>query len=153
MADRWPKADCLRDVFELLAHEVPLIDRPDHPPTHISQKSATAIKQNLPQVRTHVGHRDILRMIEEMVTEDFPRVGNPNGPSRRPASPQDERTAPCVPCTNGLSSTTSSGFELPFSTQQVYDLDGHGVDVSAFRTPDGLLAFPGVFDIDGWTYL
>lgn len=45
MADRWPIAECLRDVFELLAHEVPLVDRPDRPPTHTSEKSAAAIKQ------------------------------------------------------------------------------------------------------------
>ncbi|KAJ3547722.1 hypothetical protein NM208_g1367 [Fusarium decemcellulare] len=150
MADQWPKADCLRDVFELLAHEVPLVDRPGRPPTRMSQSSVGAIRNIFPQVRTLVIHRSILRMIEEMITEDFPRIGSSNGPSRPPRSstaPRDERAAVLTTNGSGLDSI-SSGFEMPFSvSQQDYDLERQ---VGTLNT-DELLAFPGVFNIDDWT--
>ncbi|KAF5680755.1 hypothetical protein FDENT_8316 [Fusarium denticulatum] len=51
LTDRWPKAECLRDVFELLAREVPLVDRPNRPPMRISDTSASTIKERLPLLR------------------------------------------------------------------------------------------------------
>ncbi|KAM5342273.1 hypothetical protein ACJ41O_013239 [Fusarium nematophilum] len=156
MADRWPKAECLRDVFELLAREVPLIDRPNRPPARISDSSAAVIKQNLSQVRALVVHRSILRMIEEMVTEDFPRVGSVNAPGRRSAAlPPDsalsghERVAPFTARTSAVDAPVSSGFELPFFSQQMYSIEGQGVDMPTL-SEDELLAFPGMFNLDEW---
>lgn len=152
MADRWPKADCLRDVFELLAREVPLVDRPSRPPTRISDSSAESIRAKLPHIRSLIVHRSIMRMIEEMITQDFPRLRRSQSPHHaeprkstpareRPSSLATQRQPPNPP----LGPTT---FELPFTTQ-MYGGEGGGVEATSLSA-DELLSFPGVFDLDGW---
>jgi hypothetical protein len=156
LTDRWPKAECLRDVFELLAREVPLVDRPSRPPTRISEASAAAIKEKLPQVRALIVHRSIMRMIEEMVTDDFPRIRGEQTPhhllSRRPtpAPPPRERPLPAIANQQMPSaSPATASFELPFTTQQMYGVDEITVDGSSLKA-DELLTFPGMFDLDSW---
>lgn len=154
MADRWPKADCLRDVFELLASEVPLVDRPSRPPTHISQASVEAVREKLPQVRSLVVHRSIMRMIEEMITDDFPRLRqdqSPRLPSQQ-VTPAPSRERP-VSSIGARQLTTASpavgSFELPFTTQ-MYGGDHGGLEPGSLN-PDELLSFPGMFDLSTWT--
>lgn len=153
MADRWPKADCLRDVFELLAREVPLVDRPSRPPTHVSEVSAEAIRGHLPQIRSLIVHRSIVRMIEEMINEEFPRLRGNQEPQRfasRRATPARER--PLSSIANRQLPAALSGpvsFELPFAAQQMYGGDATGVEGTL--SADELLSFPGMFDLDSWS--
>lgn len=154
MTDRWPKADCLRDVFELFAREVPLVDRPSRPPTRLSQTSAAIIREKLPTVRALVVHRSILRMIEEMITDDFPRlhgVNPPPPPPQRHPPPTGsviQSTLRERPLTTA--SPANMTFEMPFATaNNLYPMDREGVDVPL--STDELLAFPGMFDLEGWT--
>lgn len=89
-ANQWPKADCIRDVFELLASEIPLNDRPNRPPIRIREDTAADIREKLPNVRALVVHRSILRLIEEMISEDFPRCEG-RDPLPLPAHPPPQR--------------------------------------------------------------
>ncbi|ETS80065.1 hypothetical protein PFICI_07594 [Pestalotiopsis fici W106-1] len=158
MADRWPRADCLRDVFELIAREIPLIDRPNRPPKRLSERSITTICEKLPQVRALIVHRPILRMIEEMISEDFPRQV-PAEPLPRPPSvpgllapidksPQDLRAAQASQ-TNNVPPHTMLTFELPFSAEPVYNFDSMGAEADNPGTEE-LLSFPGMFDYEEW---
>ncbi|KAF5679214.1 fungal specific transcription factor factor domain-containing protein [Fusarium heterosporum] len=155
LTDRWPKAECLRDVFELLAREVPLVDRPNRPPTRISDTSAATIKERLNRVKSLIVHRSIIRMIEEMVSMDFPRMRGNQTPhhllSRRttPALPAHVREKPACVALN--SQTAQVLFELPFTAQPqpLYDIQSDTADDLSLR-PDELLEFPGVFDLGSW---
>ncbi|KAI0129702.1 hypothetical protein BJ170DRAFT_284912 [Xylariales sp. AK1849] len=154
MADRWPTADCLCDVFELLAREVSLVDRPSRPPTKLSERSIEAIREKLPQVRALVVHRSILRMIEEMITDKFPRSTEPLPRPPSVAGMLAPLHGSGVTASNSHRSSTPTPptlltFELPFSAPQMYDIDGMGVDVESLST-EGLLSFPGMFDYDAW---
>ncbi|CAO2651756.1 Nn.00g000390.m01.CDS01 [Neocucurbitaria sp. VM-36] len=133
MADRWPKADCLRDVFELLAREIPLVDRPNKPPIRLSEKTVTAIRAHLPQVRSLVVHRSVLRMIEEMISEDFPRSVDAAQFCRPPSVAG--LLAPIV--------------EPVVQHNQPFDYGNGSTDMGNLDV-DGLLSFPGVFDFDSW---
>jgi len=149
MADRWAKADCLRDVFELLAREIPLLDRPNKPPVRVSEKASSAIQLHLPQVRALVVHRPVLRMIEEMISEDFPRSST----HRQPPSvagmlgPMDHE--------NHMQSgprlrPVNENFQMPFALQHSFEyLGSTGVELDSLHV-DASLSFPGVFDLESW---
>ncbi|KAF2733970.1 hypothetical protein EJ04DRAFT_467568 [Polyplosphaeria fusca] len=151
MADRWAKADCLRDVFELLAREIPLVDRPSRPPTRLSDKTVVAIQEKLPQLRALIVHRSILRMLDEMINEDFPRSRGNQGITRPPSVAG--MLAPIVtPLSANRSGTATPSanmaFQLPFSTQP-FNFDGNGIDMQDLNL-EGLPSFPGVFDFETW---
>ncbi|KAF5590554.1 uncharacterized protein FSUBG_10770 [Fusarium subglutinans] len=148
LTDRWPKAECLRDVFELLARDVPLVDRPNRPPMRISDTSASTIKEKLPLLRALIVNRSIIRMIQEMVTNDFPRIRGDQTPhhlaSRRPTP----APAPAGPIRERSAAITMNqqpiqiSFDLPFSAQSVSG-EGEVGDTSTIG-PDELFAFPGI---------
>ncbi|KAI4674843.1 uncharacterized protein J4E84_010284 [Alternaria hordeiaustralica] len=148
MADRWAKAECLRDVFELLAREIPLVDRPNKPPTRLSEKTVTAVREHLPQVRALVVHRPVLRMIDEMINEDFPRSAQPSQlPTiRGMLAPNDQEPENF----NNQLQQINGNFQMPFAMQQPFE---YGIADSGLEdlAVDGLLSFPGVFDFEGWT--
>ncbi|CAG8040710.1 unnamed protein product [Penicillium salamii] len=74
LAERWVQAEPLRDVFDVLAKEVPLHGTTDHTPQRISAESASYVQSQLPLLTSIIMHRGVLRMIREMITEDFPRI-------------------------------------------------------------------------------
>ncbi|OQE12988.1 hypothetical protein PENFLA_c057G05755 [Penicillium flavigenum] len=78
LAERWVQAEPLRDVFDVLAKEVPLygMTQGDPPPRRISAESASYIQSQMPLLTSIIMHRGVLRMIREMITEDFPRSLN-----------------------------------------------------------------------------
>ena len=148
MADRWSKADCLRDVFELLAREIPLVDRPNRPPTRLSDKTIEIIQNKLPQIRSLVVHRSILRMIEEMLTHGFQRhfhesLSLLDAPTSAMANRGDHSMFASTSISN------SFNFQLPFSTEQEYTFSGNLGKLESLAS-DGLLSFPGVFDLESW---
>ncbi|RAR00960.1 fungal specific transcription factor domain-containing protein [Stemphylium lycopersici] len=148
MAERWAKADCLRDVFELLAREIPLIDRPNKPLTRLSEKTCSTIRAHLPQVCELVVHRPVLRMIEEMITEDFPRLPQPCQPPSVAGMLGPVAAEPDNHHNRQLRRADST-FQMPFSIQQPFE---YGVSDSELQhlDVDALLSFPGVFDFGDW---
>jgi hypothetical protein len=61
ITDSWAKTERLRDVFELLAREIPLVDRPNKPPIRLPEKTFSAVQSHLPQLRALVAHRQVLQ--------------------------------------------------------------------------------------------
>ncbi|KAJ5322079.1 uncharacterized protein N7506_011209 [Penicillium brevicompactum] len=77
LAERWVQAEPLRDVFDILAKEVPLNETiADTSPRRISAESASYIQSQLPILTSIIMHRGVMRMIREMITEDFPESLN-----------------------------------------------------------------------------
>lgn len=147
MADRWAKADCLRDVFELLAREIPLVDRPDKPPTRLTDRARFEIQKHLPEIRALVVHRPTLRMIEEMISEDFPR---PTQCCQRPSVVEEmiEHNDISGPQRTPQVPHRSDMFQMPFSVPQSF-VDNNISDLQNLDVY-GLLPYPGVFDSDNW---
>ncbi|KAI1619313.1 fungal-specific transcription factor domain-containing protein [Exophiala viscosa] len=78
ITERWESTKDLSDIFELLATEVPLaesVSRYDgeRATKRISDEAAEEIRPKLPRVKSLVLNRETIRMIEEMISEDFPR--------------------------------------------------------------------------------
>ncbi|RSL52130.1 hypothetical protein CEP53_008184 [Fusarium sp. AF-6] len=71
MADRWTEAECLRDVFDILAREVPLGETWDRPQLMSVAGRRNILEENWQQMSEIVIHRPTLRMIREMATECF----------------------------------------------------------------------------------
>jgi hypothetical protein len=80
MAERWDRAKDLLDVFEVLATEVPLVETSEshggRSTTRISSDAADDIRGKLASVNSMVLNREIIRMIQEMITEDLPEAGD-----------------------------------------------------------------------------
>jgi len=77
IAERWESAKDLLDIFELLATEVPLVESASshvcgRATRHISDDAVDEIRSKLSHVKSMILNREIIRMIEEMITEDFP---------------------------------------------------------------------------------
>ncbi|KXJ88953.1 hypothetical protein Micbo1qcDRAFT_235373 [Microdochium bolleyi] len=90
IGERWPQSRCLRDTFDLLAREVPLTEHafaqhystsstagpmaPSSTPARprVRDESRRALLELLVDLEHIVVHRDTLRMIREMATEEFP---------------------------------------------------------------------------------
>ncbi|KAK6085192.1 fungal specific transcription factor domain-containing protein [Seiridium cupressi] len=70
LSERWVEAECVRDVFEILAREMP-IGQTWERPTAIRQAGRTGIEANWNNMSKIVIHRPTLRMIHEMATKEF----------------------------------------------------------------------------------
>lgn len=74
LAERWVQAEPLRDVFDVLAKEIPIYGAADDDrPGRLSAESASYIQSQMPLLTSIIMHRGVMRMIREMITEDFPR--------------------------------------------------------------------------------
>jgi hypothetical protein len=78
ITERWESTKDLSDIFELLATEIPLAENVsrydgERAIKRISDEAAEEIRQTLPRVKSVVLNRETIRMIEEMISEDFPR--------------------------------------------------------------------------------
>lgn len=152
MADRWAKADILRDTFELLASEIPTSDLTPQLPTRLPSKAIMTIREMLPRVRDLVVHRPTLRMIEEMISQDFPRSSNVEIDASPPAAVRISNGSALVGQQSGgaLPHPATMAFQLPFSTPHLFGLDGMGDSM-----PDpgnfGSGSFPGMFEFESWS--
>ncbi|KAJ5098543.1 hypothetical protein N7532_005544 [Penicillium argentinense] len=74
LAERWVQAEPLRDVFEILAKEIPLKEtiHDDSFPRPMAPESVAQINSQIDWIRSVVKNRGVLRMLEEMITEEFP---------------------------------------------------------------------------------
>lgn len=77
------QAEPLRDVFDVLAKEIPLHEGPDTiiSSRHISSHSAALIKSHIRVLNEIVRNRVVLRMLQEMIIDDFP--SSPQGFSQQ----------------------------------------------------------------------
>lgn len=152
LAERWVQAEPLRDVFDVLAKEVPLygMTEEDPPPRRISAESASYIQSQMPLLTSIIMHRGVLRMIREMITEDFPRSLNEEFHHQLRAS--DDQTMLGV-----LGGHTCSE-ECPFFREPAHPGSMTGVDAqafpplgneigSAYGVDDDTLMFPLLFGL------
>ncbi|KAI7761752.1 hypothetical protein LZL87_013661 [Fusarium oxysporum] len=76
VAERWPQARCIRDTFDILAREVPLFEHALARTAPTGRRVRPEARDNLlsliQQIEPIVVHRDTLRMIREIATDDFP---------------------------------------------------------------------------------
>ncbi|KAH8895609.1 hypothetical protein GQ53DRAFT_682232 [Thozetella sp. PMI_491] len=70
LAERWAETECIRDIFEILAREIPLGETWGRP-QRISLDGTAVIQENWERMRKIVLHRPTLRMIHEMAHEQF----------------------------------------------------------------------------------
>lgn len=64
----------MRDLFDVLAKEIPIYRTADDDrPERLSAESASYVQSQMPLLTSTIMHRGVLRMIREMITEDFPR--------------------------------------------------------------------------------
>lgn len=77
LSERWIQAEPLRDIFDILAKEIPL-HSVESIPQCLSADAVTRIKSQMDWLKVVVKNRGVLRMLDEMVNEDFPSspVGN-----------------------------------------------------------------------------
>ncbi|KAJ5449145.1 hypothetical protein N7445_003966 [Penicillium cf. griseofulvum] len=150
LAERWVEAEPLRDVFDVLAKEVPLYGtaEEDTTPRHISTESASYIQSRMPLLTSIIMHRGVLRMIREMTTEDFPRSLNEEFHHQPPAS-HDQTML-------GSLSSHMCSEECPFFREpthpgsmasrdaQAFSPLGNGIG-SAYGIDDEMLMFPLLF--------
>ncbi|KAI0485350.1 fungal-specific transcription factor domain-containing protein [Xylariaceae sp. FL0804] len=80
LAERWDEVECARDVFEILAGEIPLSETWERP-TRISSDGKAGIEKHWARLSELVVHRPTMRMIREMITDDFakPAPSSPSG--------------------------------------------------------------------------
>ncbi|KAH8651413.1 fungal-specific transcription factor domain-containing protein [Xylariales sp. PMI_506] len=150
IAERWPQTRCLRDTFDLLAREIPII-QPDATSDHsesrrIHHDATTALLESFNQLELLVVHRDTLRMIKEMATEEFARVGGDELQTRLGTEPGAEADgARHHPPDNDTSSqhTTMTGDIFQPITPYFLLPELPGQQDHEFDYAD--LGFPGIF--------
>ncbi|KAF7560398.1 hypothetical protein G7046_g3763 [Stylonectria norvegica] len=129
LADRWDEAECLRDVFEILAREVPIAETWGRP-NRLSDAGSAYIHKHWQRMSTIVIHRPILRMIREMATETFAVSGD-----KTPVETRESSVAPAHEMAVGSlgymdaqwadpSHTLSLGVGTPFDS--VVDMETFG---------------------------
>ncbi|RAK79591.1 nitrilase [Aspergillus fijiensis CBS 313.89] len=103
LSERWTQAEILRDVFDLLADSVPVQDTPDCVEGNgLSTQARQTIKSRLPMLHVIIVNKDILRMLMEMVTEDYPWTGYRDVPNVYPWCSEDKHDANgCTLCWEG----------------------------------------------------
>ncbi|KAF2448073.1 hypothetical protein P171DRAFT_405893 [Karstenula rhodostoma CBS 690.94] len=78
LAERWPQSKCLRDAFDILAREIPLFEPGGVAATtknkrHMRSESAESLREIMPNLELLVVNRSTMRMLHEMITNDFAR--------------------------------------------------------------------------------
>ncbi|KAF3030245.1 hypothetical protein E8E15_011551 [Penicillium rubens] len=143
LAERWVQAEPLRDVFDVLAKEVPLygMTEEDPPPRRISAESASYIQSQMPLLTSIIMHRGVLRMIREMITEDFPSL---NEESHHQLRASDDQTM------LGSLGGHACSEECPFFREPAHPESMAGVDAQAFPPLENGIggAYGGAYGVD-----
>ncbi|KAH7176894.1 fungal-specific transcription factor domain-containing protein [Dactylonectria macrodidyma] len=129
LAERWAEAECVRDVFEILAREIPLGVTWERP-TMMSETGKAGIEENWQGLSNIVIHRPTLRMIQEMATEPFidhaELISEVNMESSVDLAPQDaafledELNLQWVDPTNDMGTRFDSSTDLDTFSDQMY---------------------------------
>ncbi|KAH7324272.1 hypothetical protein B0I35DRAFT_475532 [Stachybotrys elegans] len=161
IAERWPESRCIRNTFDILAREIPLFEHASAriPPAtrRVRQESSDALLSLLKELEPIVIHRDTLRMIREIATEDFP--SHSQAPAEPAAPPQiyldsNVSTAPPPPPPQQqdyVSPARHPGIVEDFFqplTPSGLDMDGLGLDQESLA--DISIEFPAYFDLSDY---
>ncbi|EXJ94827.1 hypothetical protein A1O1_03225 [Capronia coronata CBS 617.96] len=77
ITEKWESTKDLSDIFELLATEIPLAESAsssgERAVKRVGEAAAEEIRSKLPRIKSLVLNRETIRMMEEMISEDFPR--------------------------------------------------------------------------------
>jgi hypothetical protein len=141
LAERWNQAEPLRDVFDILAKEIPTHEGLDRSPPskHITSDSVVLIESHMHAVRELSRNQVILRMLQEIITDDFP------------SSPGEYLQQTDSPRGNHLCSEHCAMFHgtAVFDSMMNLNFDSHGIttgDLSETYPPfDDTIIFPALF--------
>ncbi|KAJ5370757.1 uncharacterized protein N7496_006849 [Penicillium cataractarum] len=141
LAERWTQAEPLRDVFDILAKEIPTHEGPDMSLSskHITSDSVVLIKSHMRAIQEISRNRVVLRMLQEIMEDDFP------------SSPQDYLQQTDSPRGNHLCSEHCAMFHGTafFDSMMNLSSDTHNVTGSemneAYTTFDDTIIFPALF--------
>lgn len=156
LAERWPQSKVLRDTFDLLAREVPLFESKarsiDGVPKRMRQDAADSIMSYMCRLEILVVHRDTLRMIKEMASENFrdsmPESTDDPGVTQQRQQPQqatptylasDDRDCQSPLWSTGLTEEFFQPFTPCYAQVSLDDLDTD-------QLGDVVIGFPGGFD-------
>jgi hypothetical protein len=152
IAERWPQSKCMRDTFDILAREIPLSENLSvrTPPAvkRIRQESKDALLSLLKQLKPLIIHRDTLRMIEEIATEEFPcHKAVPKDPIEHQRIRLDDNLASTSQQHTYDSSIQQRDFiEEFFQPLTPYGLHLDGIGVDEENLGDTSIEFPAYFD-------
>jgi hypothetical protein len=166
LAERWPQSQCLRDVFDIVAREIPLIDRPPIPrighldyargsyssSQHMREESTKALESKMPEIELTVVHRDCLRMLDEMMHDDFPRTEGAERPEVPPNQSTGYRGTPHISIEQAnFGFPNDSGHCTPHQATAPHNLSPPMTEFldPAMDFSSTLLGFPGEFE-SGW---
>jgi hypothetical protein len=141
LSERWTQAEPLRDVFDILAKEIPTHEGPDMSLSskHITSDSVAFIKSNMHAIQEVSRNRVVLRMLQEIMTDDFP------------SSPQDYLLQTDSPRGNHLCSEHCAMFHGTtfFDSMMNLSSDSHNVtggDLNeTYGAFDNTIIFPALF--------
>jgi hypothetical protein len=77
LAERWTEAECVRDVFEILAREIPHGETWERP-VRLTDAGRAGIEANWKKVGEIIINRPTLYMIHEIATQDFVQEAKAN---------------------------------------------------------------------------
>ncbi|KAF6805580.1 fungal specific transcription factor domain-containing protein [Colletotrichum sojae] len=152
LAERWPQSKCLRDAFDILAREIPLFEaavteeEEGVNPRKMKREPAEALMALISQLETIVVHRDTLRMIKEMASEEFPR--SPSDEQQKAQNDMDilaETAAQLAEDDSPSWRTSITGDIFQPIAPHFFQPDMSGLDADGFDYTT--LGFPGEFDL------
>lgn len=112
LAERWDEAECLRDVFEILAREISVSETWGRP-TRISEAGKSGIEKNWAGLTAVLAHRPTLLMIQEIITENFMDVGTTG--SEQPGSDESMGNASHNAAVHGEAGTAHKEVDLQWA--------------------------------------
>jgi hypothetical protein len=145
LAERWPQSWCLRDTFDILAREIPVNEHEavaaGPGPRRIRPEASSILLANLSQLEMIIVHRDTLRMIKEIATQEFPRLANAQNVSPGHDADEDghhghdDNSSLHTAMTGDIFQPITPHFLMPELAE---------ADADNFEFAD--LGFPGIFD-------
>jgi hypothetical protein len=141
LAERWTQAEPLRDAFDILLKEIPIHEGPDMSISskHITPDSVALLKSHMYAIREISRNRVVLRMLQEIMTDDFP------------SSPQDYLQQANSPRGHHLCSEHCAMFHGTAFFDSVMNLtsDAHnftnGESSDTYTAFDDAIIFPALF--------
>jgi hypothetical protein len=141
----------LRDTFDILAREIPLVDDPTRPPTRVREDASEALLARLKELKRMVIHHGTLRMIKEMATENFVRTSEPssNHPTETEATAGLDTETDSVEQSNShIRANSDAASQRTGDFFQPLTPLFFAPELAADGSDFGLLEFPGFLDLD-----
>ncbi|KAK5791353.1 hypothetical protein VI817_006662 [Penicillium citrinum] len=137
LSERWAQAEPLRDIFDILAKEIPVYEV-NPSPKHISVDAASYIKSQMDWLRVVVKNRVVLRMLEEIITDDFLSTPMEHPQKVSQQEPMEHETGEHI-CSEHCSLFPGTVFHNPMASMGVEELE------EEYETFEDSLIFPSLF--------